>query len=92
MRPTAAGAARDCDPRVPARREMPGPAVVAAEMLAPAGMAAEMRAPSPAVATAMAAAVATTMATAVATTAAAFWACQREARQRNRENCDRNDA
>jgi len=48
-----------------------------------------MHAPSPAVATSMATAVTTTMATAVT---AAFWACQREAGQRNRENSDRNDA
>jgi hypothetical protein len=61
MRPTAAGAARDCDPRVPARREMPGPAVVTAEMLA--GMAAEMHArPPPPWPPSMAAAVTTTMA------------------------------
>ncbi len=45
MRPTAtdAGATRDYDPRVPARRsKMPGPAVMTAEMPAPAGMTAEM--------------------------------------------------
>jgi hypothetical protein len=92
MRRTAnvAGATRDCAPRVPARRgEMPAPAamsaevfataMMAAEMLTSAGGAAGMRAPSPAV----------TMAT---TVTAAFWAGQRQARQRNREDCDGNDA
>ena len=104
MRPTAtaAGATYDCAPRVPARRgeipapaamtaEMPAPAamsaevfataVMAAEMFTSAGGAADMRAPSPAV----------TMATA-ATVTAAFWAGQRQARQRNRKDCDGNDA
>jgi len=103
MDPTAtdAGATRDCGPRVPARRgempgparmtaEMPAPAGMTAEMLAAAGMAAEMRGPSPA---AMATTVASPVASPVATPmTAAFWACQRETRQRNRENGDRNDA
>ena len=97
MRPTAtdAGATRDCDPRVPARRgEMPGPAVMTAEMPAPR-MTAEMLAPpdgrrnARALPAAMATTVTTPMATAVT---AAFWACQRETRQRNRKNGDRNDA
>jgi hypothetical protein len=103
MRPTAtdAGTTRDCDPRVPARRgkmpavmtaDMPAPAGMTAEMFAATGMAAEMSVPSPAgtMATTVAAPMATTVATPM--TAAAFWARQRETRQRNRENGDRNDA
>ena len=82
MRPTAAdaGATRDCDPRVPARRGKT-PAVMTAEMLAATGMATEMCVPSPAgtMATTVAAPVATPVATPM-TAAAAFWACQRETR------------